>query len=225
MQLDDALSDEATRILATMFTAHGVTVGPDGDFLVFPGHPYRACASIFTHPEEGGRTSVQLDLRFTVDDGRVLVESCAGFGDTLMGSVHNAIASMAQNSLHVVLHAFFACVCDQANEERWTIAGQSRRVILGLVTGRGEPPPAAMDPGLWFPTLVGLIQAAPLPPGTHWVRMYYAHHKRRLLVSEVMVDNEEMPGWQDIVTGLPWPETDGFYSRRWFVIIRDAKDG
>jgi hypothetical protein len=200
-----------------------VDVTPQGDSLVFPGRPHSACASVFTESGADGRTSIQLDLRFAVGDGRVLIESFAGFGGTVMDSVHNAFANLAQSSLHVVLHAFFACACDQVDEECWVIAGHPRRVTLGLVTGRGDPPPAAMDPGLWFPKLVNLVQTASLPSGVHWVRFFYCHLQRRLLSSEVLVDNESVAEWEAIMAALPWPESDGFYSRRFFMIIQDAK--
>jgi hypothetical protein len=168
---------------------------------------------------------VQLDVRLGGFDGdRVLIESIAGFGDTLHVQSDDALGAFANASFHVLLAAFFGCEpCHGTERESWTI-GTERLVYRGLITtvfGYPRPLPNGSPDLDFYPAFLSCVKSQPLPPGTHWIRLYQARSSSEVFSNEVLLDNESWSELESAMAAYPWPAVSKAYDVRTFLVLRD----
>ncbi len=215
-----SFSSRSVTILRDFFVSHDIPAETTGAWVTFPGQPYQAQMEIVSTSTAPDRVQVQLDLRFAMTTGHVLVESLVGVGADRDEAIGNAVKSLTECSLHVVQRAFFGKAEDQVTQEEWEINGLPRQLTVGNVIMRSSAP-VTNSTDLWFPRLEHTIRAAPLPAGDHWVRMYYAQHLGKALEHEALLDNNSWPALKEAMRQWPWPQSADFYSVRLFLIIRD----
>lgn len=207
--------------LAAMFGEHGVESVRDGDDLVFPTHNgMRINGEAYRQYP----AALQLDMRLTLGDGRLLCESVGGIHTDDTAAIHDGLPAFQRATLPVLLEAFF----DRprlVDRLRWTIGGTKRIVFVGQITTRfGFPRTAEDKPDIgFFFHFKKLLEAWPLPAGTHWIRVYHARMKEKVLSNEVLLDNDVWPEMQDAMAAFDWPPTGNkTYDVRVFVVIRDG---
>jgi hypothetical protein len=192
--------------------------------VAFPAHPQLwANGELFRSNDR----IVQLDVRLGGFDGdRVLIESIAGFGPDLNAQANFAMQAFANSSFHVLLPAFFGRPpCHGTERETWTIS-HPRAVYAGLVTSVfGYPPPKPDGmPNLDFYTaFIKRLETSPLPPGTHWLRIYQMRHNGAVLSNEVLLDNTPWEEMQTFMAEHPWPVAEQPYDVRIFLVVKDEK--
>lgn len=217
-------TDRINQVLAALFRAHQVETVRENDIIRFPTYPKLwADGKAFATSER----TTQLDVRLGIEDGRVLIESFAGFGGNATERIDNALVAFSQASFHVLLSAFFgAPPDDHVGREEWLIGSHSRTVCLGNITTRFGLPASAdqkADIG-FFGEFERVIRAqASLSPGTHWIRLYHCEHQRECLANEVLLDNEPWVEVGNAMAAFPWPKRDGTYDVRLFLVIRDPE--
>lgn len=229
-------------VLERLFREHGVRVGWGGrpprswlaqlfgatrpsrcDRLLFPDHPEfwaegEARVLSGSHP-----LVVQTDVRFGLPDGRTLIESIIGVGDTSSAGAADGLNRFATASFHVLLAAFFGRPVDDIEPVEMDIGGRPRVVYRGPVLSRFAMPLLAdgrADLG-WLPGFEAAIAAQPLPAGDHWVRLYRMWADGQVAGIEVLVDNEPWPAVAALSPGFGWPTQPDRYDVRMFLVIRD----
>ena len=212
------------EVLLEAFRAHGVTAVLEGGAVTFPGTPYSATAAIVEGPDPEIRTPLQLDVRLAIGPRRTIVESFGGIGETREEGVRDAFHSFALSSLHVLLTAFFRADDGQVAQEEWLVGGRKARVTVGNVGIRGKPPARERVMGC-VKGLERVIQEAPLRPGTHWVRLYYAQMRGEILGCDVLLDNEVWEEVESTMRAADWPSSEEFYSVRLFLVLDVAAGG
>lgn len=212
-----------SQAVCELFRAHGVDARMRGNSIGFAGSAMRASADIVREvPQRGGMT-VQLQVSLEIAPGKVIYESVAGIGTRRDEAIADALKSFATNSFHVLVAAFFPTT-DAANEqvelEEWNINGQARQVVLGPYGVRGTIP--SNDDTLFdfFHRFRERLTEEKLSPGTHWIRLYYAHGQNQTLTCEVLRDNETWSGMEQEMAVYPWPSQAEFYSVRQFLVIQ-----
>jgi hypothetical protein len=217
---------DVNAFLAELFRAHAVEAVPHGEWIAFPRHGLRANGAVVLEQSKPPWETVQLDFRFEVAPGRLLVESFGGFGQTKDQAVADAQQFFAQNTFHVLLAAFFARPCDdQASREEWVVGGRNRRVTHGHIGVRGKLPAGGPESVEWFQRFEEKLKAKSLPEGTHWVRLYYAQVQRKAAACEVLLDNAVWGELQAEMAAISWPPGEEFYSMRVFLVLREAPGG
>jgi hypothetical protein len=205
-----------------LFQAHGIDCQQQGEWIVFPKHAAKICGVVGREwePKQGTYT-VQLDVRVSLDSGHRIIEAFGGFGDTKEKAIADGIQNFTLNSFHVILASFFDPQDDQVTIEDWTIGGQERQVIIGPMGMRGTPPDPANPSTEWFKQFEGKLKAKKIPPGLHWIRVYYGQIDNQAKELEVLLDNEIWQEMQQDLATISWPKGKEFFSIRVFLVIKN----
>jgi hypothetical protein len=215
-------SASAIALIATLLEGHGVVPRRSEGILAFQGGWSLATEVFREEQHPNGRRSAQLDVRLQLPDGRVLIESCAGIGDDSASVVKDAVENFMRGSLHVLLHAFWLSEPDeQVDIENWIIGENGFHAVMGGATGRGTQPSGGIPLG-WFATFEDAVKSSRLSPTTHWIRVYYAQVQGQPMAVEVLFDNEPWVSVQQIIQNIEWPQTEEFYSVRFFMVLVPA---
>jgi len=174
--------------------------------------------------------SLQLDIEVALGTSDVMIESFGGFGDNRDEAVADAVANFAANSLHPLLAAFYGQVDDQVTVEMWEIEAVMWRVIIGGYGIRTSEGIKVDVPEQAFQAIEGLIKGLTLEGTIHWVRTYYSQLNPKdvtlkEVTCEVLLDNEIWEEAQEQLAGLDWPQLEGFYSVRNFLILQRQEVG
>jgi hypothetical protein len=213
-----------TGALEQLFQGHGVETTRDGEYLRFPAHPALwVNGELFREYE----AAIQLDVRLGgFGPDRTLIESTGGMGQTQEAQIHNALATFADGTFHAILAAFFDHEpSDHASRHEWVIGGRKRTIDLGLITTAfGYPVGTDGQPDLaFFDHFKRHLEAQPLPPGTHWVRLYQMRFRGQDMCNEVLLDNDPWEAGMAGMAAFDWPVNDKPYDVRAFLVIRDPE--
>ena len=211
--------------LLDLFRAHGVEAAPEGEWVAFRDPKMRVNASIVREMQQPAGTSVQLDVRFEIAPWHTVIESFVGLGETRDKAVADALHNFVANSFHVLLAAFLRPGDDQVSQEEWAVGGRPCRVTIGNVGVRGKPPVQGEQLVGWFKRFEEKLREKHLPPGTHWVRLYYAQRRGQAVACEVLLDNEVWEEVRSEMAALDWPAGEEFYSVRTFLVIQVKNGG
>lgn len=201
--------------LAALLRRQQVEVIDDGDALLLP-RGVRAHAFYV----DLGPGVVQLDVAFVPWTGTPVIESCAGFGPTVVDQRRDAWHTFAAGSLPVLLATLLYLDDDRVERTAWEVDDVDRAVTIGALVIRGTPP--AVD--RWQLAIRDAIVGSALPEGLHWVRAYVALQGDEMLATEVLLDNQPWDHGQEALTGFPWPATPGVASVRVFLVIQGGLD-
>ena len=208
-----------TPLLGEILRQHDVPCEDEGDWLRLGPQGPRAQAWVGSVHDQPGHHSVQLDVCLELRAGRLLVESCGGFGSTREEAAQDAMRAFVMGALHVLLSAFVRPSDVQVSRVKWTISGMSREVTLGTMLSRGEALPAEVSQA-WADAIADALEAVPLATGTHWVRIYYLQQPPGPDTLEVLLDNEEWPELAQVLRRFSWPTAVMFFSQRVFLVIQ-----
>jgi len=209
--------------LQKLFQAHGVEAILQDDWLVFPGRSLKANAVLVGETAHEAVVTVQLDVHLQNTSGRTIVESFAGVGATAAQASADALQNFVANAFHVMLAAFFGIGGDQVTVEKWKVENKPYRVTIGSVGVRGEPPVQGETLVAWCQPFAEKLKQHPFPPGTHWVRVFYAQIGGETLACEVLLNNEVWDEMQTEMAATDWPAGEAFYSLRHFVVLQVKK--
>lgn len=214
----DSHAAKLASVLHDALRAHGVGAAREGYALVLAGTDMRLSAVVVSEKALPSRVTVKLDVRFEIGPGRVVVESCAGAGESMDAAVDEAIGSFVAGSLRVLLAAFARAPGEEVTEQSWASGGHSFRAVLGNVTGRGASPQGGSPTG-WLAEVEAAVREAPLTRRTHWLRVHCARTAGAEQVTEVQLDNADWPELAARLSRWPWPEPAGFYSVDIFLVL------
>lgn len=210
------LSDGLTSWLEETVRAHGVETIRHGRSLLIGPRALRCEGEFF---DKG--TALQLDVRVDWEDGRVLVESCMGWGDTPLERGQGATRAFALNALHPILEAMCDHTCgEQVEQETVQVSDRAFTMYCGSLNrwGNADPPP---NPE-WFAALRQALEREPLQGDLHWVRLYVGRIPGEEPIREALLDNQPWPGGLAAVDLLTPPPSDVYVAHRFFAILRDT---
>ena len=203
---------------------HHIDARLDGGWITFAGVPLRlSVAEAPGTKEKKDMAIVQLEFRAQLPDGRLVVQPVVGWGKDRDEAVASAEASFLLGSFHAFVGAFVDPDEEHVRREQRTIGGRRRVVTFGDILTKvvGERP----DPSdtRWHGQLMKELDAANLPPGTHWVDVYHGQvgEKQEL---EIQLDSRRWTEMEDKLRAAPWPNNGTFTSVRQFIIVQDPVD-
>jgi hypothetical protein len=102
--------------------------------------------------------------------------------------------------------------------------GHGGRQFTAYIGNFGTRASAGIDvapPKDLFETIQRRILQEDLPAGTHWFRVFFCN-AAGAHTYEALRDNEPWEAGVAGLKGIAWPETDGYYSFRNFIVLRSA---
>jgi hypothetical protein len=218
----DTKSEMLNKILLHVFQEHNIEAKVDGISLSVKNGALKIMGLIVKEGQLNANLYLtQLDIQIKVEGvDEVIVESFAGFGATQKEAIAEALQNFMLSSFHVITAAFLQENDSNVTVETWKIGDQEKRVIIGNVTMRGNPP-ANFSESNWFSQLEEKIKASSKDlTGAHWVRLYCSQVDNAISDREILLDNEP---WEELEKEIPnfsWPKGKDFYSARIFMILK-----
>jgi hypothetical protein len=208
---------DPVRAVAEMFKAHDVKATVDGDLIRFPGRPEVVQVLIDREQTYPSTFSLVFSVIVTLNNGRQVWESCAGFGADREKAVADGIMSFNAGAFHVLLHHIFDAKCDQCAESAtWPLAMGEAKATIGNITFRGQP---VLEDREWVDRFFEWIQSLDLTPGTHWFRFFIAFLDHKINVVEVLRDNLTDESGQEHMAAYRWQTTKDFSTSRLFLMV------
>ena len=205
-----------SETLRELLTRHGLKCAMEEQWVV-PNNQLPAIRALW-HPRE---TSGRLDVQVLMEKGLLLEECFAGIG-TGHAAFADALNNFMVNSLHVLLSSLWGITDEeQVLSEQWNVLGRQFTATIGNVGIRTSAGVQVVPPKGLFEAIQTQICHETLPAGTHWFRTFFCNYAGQHTY-EALRDNEPWEGGITLLKRMPWPETDGYYSFRNFIVLRSA---
>lgn len=207
--------------LAELFDEHGIGFTNDGERLhpAFKHHvAFKLVANVMQHPTH---VSSRMDVLVTLPDGREVCEAFGDRGEDVNAAVGSNFENFCLSSFHVMYEAFND-LDGECDREQWMSGGRPIEAILGPIVHKtsGDLDAAPAVPADFLNVIQRLVEEVELGDGFHFVRAYYAQNNATAMSSEFMIDNVSDEAAEEELGALNWPAADGFYSARFFAVIK-----
>lgn len=213
---EDTDQSAVSETLYDLLTQHGLDCVREQEWIV-PNGQLPAIRAQW-HPQE---TFGRLDVQVLLEKGRVIEECFAGIGAGRAG-LSDAFNNFMLNSLHVLLSALWGIKDDQlVVSQSWEIGGRQFTAYLGNIGRRASAGILVEVPKDLFETIQNRIRHETLPGNVHWFRVFFCNVGGQHTY-EALKDNEVWEAGLAGLRGITWPETDGYYSFRNFIVLRSA---
>src|SRR5580765_328235 len=213
---------KSNELFVTWLQEHGtsnVVVDTDGVGIV--GNPTRLRSSLYgSEQHTNGSFTAELEFRVLMPDRREIIEFVAGRGDTLKQAEDDAKVNFILSTFHVVYRSFLNPNDPHQSEQKSTINGQPRILVLGDTLTRSQTTNSSPDMFPFRDRFREILASQPLSSQTHWIKIIYANYHSNVMQCTVTLDNEGSPTLTDAVKNLPWPKQDEFYMVKQFVVVK-----
>jgi len=201
---------------------HGETnIVVDANGVGLQGNPTRLSSSLYGYEQHtNGEFTAELEFDVRMPDGRKIVEFVAGSGKSLEIAENDAKVNFIVSTFHVVYRSFLNPNDAHQTEEKITINGQPRLLVLGDTMTRGQTTNNAPD---MFPLRAGfrtMLASQPLSTQTHWIKIIYANNHSNVMMCAVTLDNQDSPALTEAVKKLDWPRRETFYMAKQFLVVK-----
>src|SRR5262245_15363999 len=186
-----ATTPQSQEFLATWLQGHGesnVVVNAEG--VGIAGNPTRLRYSLYGTDRSTNRVTAELEFRVRMPDGREIVEFVAGSGDSLKQAEDDAKVNFIVSTFHGVYRSFLNPNDPHQTEEKITINGRPRVLVLGDTLTRGQTTNSMPDMFPLRDQFRKILAALPLSEQTHWIKLVYANHHSKVMLCAVTLDNQ-----------------------------------
>jgi hypothetical protein len=194
----------------------------DGKYQIADGITISAEASVGKAPDF---LPIQGDYILQIGH-REIVESFSIPGSNAEVMYKEMTDYFAKASFHVMMSYVFGTEYEQNNYQEWNFQGTKRKMIIGPVNSRFSSELTQKDIpfseiNVWAQDY---IQSLKMNSGLNWVRVYIFQFNGELKATELLINNSLVPEFNEYFQSKPFTKTNGFYSYRNFMIIREDED-
>ena len=185
------------------------------------GNPTRLRWSLYgLEQPTNGSFSAELEFRVRLPDQREVVEFVAGTGNSRQQAENDAKINFVVSTFHVIYRSFLNPQDPHQTEEKISLAGKPRVLILGDTMTRGQTTNSAPNMFPFRDRFREIVAGQPLSSQVHWIKIIYANHRSRMMMCAVTVDNEDSPALTEAVSKLEWPKPEEFYMIKQFIVVK-----
>jgi hypothetical protein len=215
--MDEPNQAEVLEELRELLRQHGLDCMMEPEWIVPKGQLPAIRAKWYPRKKSG-----QLDVEVRLEKGRIIRESFVGIG-TGQAGLENAMINFSLNSLHVLLSSLWNIKDDQqVLTETWEIGGRRFSAYIGNFGRRASGGMRVEVPKDLFDTIQNRICQEHLPGDVHWFRVFFCNTQGQHTY-EALRDNMPWEAGLAGLKGIAWPETEGYYSVRNFIVLRRAR--
>jgi hypothetical protein len=210
------------QVIISWLQSHGETnLVVDAGGVGLQGNLVRLQTSRYgSEKQKNGSFTVEQEFKIRLPDKREIIEYVAGTGETPEKAENDAKMNFLLSTFHVVYRSFLNPKDEHQTEEKLTINGRPRVLVLGDTLTRSGTTNSALD---MFPLREGfrkILTNAPLNPQTHWLKIVYGNIHSNVMMCTVTLDNEADAALTEAVRKLPWPSREGFYMAKQFMVVK-----
>jgi len=216
-----APTPQSNEFFTTWLRSHGesnVVVEADGVGLA--GNPTRLRCSLYHGEKFTNSFSAELEFRIRIPDGREIIEYVAGSGKSRKEAEDDAKLNFVVSTFHVVYRSFLNPTDPHQTEEKITVNGGQRTLVLGDTMTRSQTTNSSPD---MFPLrnrFREIVSSQALSPQSHWLKIVYANLHSKVMLCAVTLDNQDSPALTEAVKALPWPKQEEFYVVKQFIVVK-----
>jgi len=201
--------------------AHGETnIVTDGFGVGLAGNPTRLRWMVYGSEQSTNGYSTELEFRVRMPDQREIIEFVAGTGNSQQQAEDDAKLNFAISTFHVIYRSFLNPQDAHQTEEKITLAGQPRVLVLGDTMTRGQSTNSAPNMFPFRDQFREILAAQTLSPQPHWIKIIYANHRSKMMMCAVTLDNADSPVLTEAVSKLPWSRPEEFYMVKQFIVVK-----
>src|SRR5436190_20246653 len=127
-----APTPKSNEFFVTWLQGHGESsVVVDAQGVGVAGNPTRLCSSLYGSKRFTNSFTAELEFRVRIPDGREIIEYVAGSGDSLEKAENDPKVNFILSTFHVVYRSFLNPNDPHQTEEKITINGHPRVLVLG----------------------------------------------------------------------------------------------
>lgn len=219
---ENKASNKASAAVADFYVAwleeHDVkNIKRSGNEVLLPDSHVKLEGSIQPN-REGEVTTVELEAKITLPDGREIVDYPAGIGKDEASASGDALANFTLTTFHPLFAAFVDPKDPHTDKQKWKVGSEERTVYVGEPGLRGKVLPATKK---W---LIEKFQSSfaekKLDDKAHWSKLVIAEADGKIVEFEITVDNEGDKAMQEaMMKDSNPPGQDDFYMVKQFIVI------
>ncbi len=201
--------------LSELMTGHELPYHIENEWVVPLGKLPAIRATWYPREDSG-----LLEVDVLLEDKRIINECFAGIGSGREG-LNDALQNFCINSFHVLLASLWGLTdTDQVMTENWNFRGKEYTAFIGNIGTRGSGEVDAEIPDGLFETIEKSIRNEPLKDNLSWFRCFFCSVSGEKTF-EALKDNEVWQSGVSALKTLPWANTNGYYSVRNFLVLRE----
>jgi hypothetical protein len=206
------------KYLYTLFESHQIPYQTSDEWILPYGRLPAIRATWFPKEKQG-----IFEVEVLLEDERIINECFSGFTSGEEG-ILNGLENFCINSFHVFLSAFWDKHCsDQVEIEQWSIGDKHYNVYIGNCITRATNAIQPNIPSALFETIEKSMRESNFEFNTSWSRVFFANVSGDFTF-EALKENEIWEEGLSNLKPLPWHVTEGFYSVRNFLILKEIKN-
>jgi hypothetical protein len=214
--MEEPNQSAVAEALCELLSRHGLDCTREQEWIVPKGQLPAIRAQ--WHPRE---TSGQLNVQVLLEKGRIMEECFVGIGTGAPGFA-DALKNFMINSLHVLLSSLWNIKDDQQVLcEKWQVGDRQFTAYIGNFGRRASGGMRVEVPKNLFDTIESRIRHERLPGDIHWFRFFFCSLSGQHTY-EALKDNVPWEAGLEGLKRIAWPEIDGYYSVRNFIVLRSA---
>jgi hypothetical protein len=185
------------------------------------GNATRLHSSLYgTEKQRDGSVTVETEFRVRLADGREIIEFVAGTGDSPGAAEKDSKLNFLLSTFHVIYRAFMNPADSHQTEEKVTINGKARVMIMGDSMTRSRTTNGSPDIFPLRSQFREVLSPLSVSPESHWIKIIYAQHGSNVMACSVTLDNLENAALTQSVRKLPWPVQQEFYMVKQFIVVK-----
>jgi len=183
-------------------------------------NPTRLRFSLYDSSKASNSYTGELEFRVRIPDGREIVEYVAGSGESAKQAEDDAKINFVLSTFHVIYRGFFNSNDPHQIEEKITINGQPRVLLLGDTMARSQSGSNSPEISPLRNRFREILSPLPLSAQTHWIKIVYGNQHSNVMLCAVTMDNNDAPELTEAVKKLPWPKREEFYMVKQFILVK-----
>jgi hypothetical protein len=202
--------------------SHGETnIVIDAQGVGLAGNATRLRSSLYgSEKQPDGSVTAETEFRVRLPDGREIIEFVAGTGNSPEAAEKDSKLNFLLSTFHVVYRAFMNPADPHQAQERVSINGEPRVMLMGDSMTRTGSTNSSPDMFPLRSQFREVLSPLTLSPGAHWIKIVYAQHNSNVMACSVSLDNGENAALTQTVRKLPWPVQQEFYLVKQFIVVK-----
>jgi hypothetical protein len=203
-----------------LLKAHDLQATHYNDWVTVNGD-FPAFRAFYERPLTKNRAGA-LTIQIMLDEASLVEECFAAIGDSDIEAIQGALEQFAMTMFHPIISGCCNYVDEeQVTKETWPLKMFTKAEIWsGNIALRKSADEDIKTPIDWLTHISNELKKASVKKGYNWITLYCSRLNSDSLIASASLNNNDWPAGLRATTKLSWPEIDGFYGARLFILVK-----